>query len=65
VLISTIKGFQLSIISPEEIKAGSVLEIKTVDDLNSPLWGLLVIVRVLVIHVDNSTNAPDIEAISN
>lgn len=34
-----IKGFQLSILSPEEIKAGSVLEIKTVDDLNSPLLG--------------------------
>ena len=39
ITIRPIKGFRLSILSPEEIKAGSVLEIKTVEDLSSPLLG--------------------------
>lgn len=37
--IRTIEGFQLSILSPEEIKAGSVLQIETAEDLQSPLLG--------------------------
>jgi hypothetical protein len=34
---SEISGFEVSIASPESIKSSCVLEIKTVDDLQSPV----------------------------